>query len=957
MGVRRFFKLDPAEERRLKMGLAVHLNHQYDAVNMGEPSAVPIDGVAAYRPDVIGDLHKKYLDATSAGTPAPDATVATVISALFVKWCAPGKVFNVGYVSDWISKNSASWDSSIERRAGGLQAQTPYGAQRLTLSNQSSLFGLIALGVKQYLHGKVDDHIATALKSIRVMLFLGAESEDVELLNANENIAKEEYKRHSELENVTVVQLWCESMRAAGSLDPTKALDVFKFSAILGDPRQATPAWLSKLVGSVAPTWSNKVKAIMKQECNLNWLKQNKVQALDILMADIWSELGKQGLAHKPFPITRAIWVSPEILTTAAFSTTREKEAVPPCRDGQAGEQLHIRMAQYAARRVFEFRMKHKTVDAFSSAPAWVAFARLLPFIESVLQSEYGPDMRAWPDQATALHKQLWVGELDSDLIQVSTQIPGHFDARHSEIVKLLTSVFTPLQRTMKAVAAAKATRVTEQPPPPPLETASAGDGDEGGSGMTEKTGDVTNELAAGLDLAEKKKLVSDLNKQAQAISDRDKSLQRQIDQRAAEIIRNRVVVMRSSTEAKHWMESRAPGYVARAIVVDFAMAGKLDSGPNGVHKLREQLAGTHEHLRSICVPVQESEEDGEGSSDAGGGSDKQKSQLDEDFLNACDPHLMDEDQLKVIFGDKAKQVESIMFQRASRITSEADFIPVNDVFKVALGARSQPRAHRKGQAHPTVYIEVLRSALNCSPIPLSDNEVAVVMTGGAPEAVVAAIARGYKHVLVVTHDDNEKQMLHIPPLAEEREFNIDYAAYSSPDPMGPLKGMLAACAVRMLYPFIANFLHRRPGHKVEPPGEMHIPPLETFTFIPLAGAIVARHVGEGAPDAAAATGKTPNAKKAVRGAAESPSAATPGTGKSKGADQDEEDGEENEIEDDAGDNGDEEEDDITSQLQKLEELEKGSSGKKPGKRGVASGGGGGPGKKKPRASAKPKAS
>eukprot|EP00959_Pyramimonas_sp_CCMP1952_P457152 9474402-Pyramimonas_sp.AAC.1 len=68
-------------------------------------------------------------------------------------------------------------------------------------------------------------------------------------------------------------------MRAAGSLDPTKALDVFKFSAILGDPRQATPAWLSKLVGSVAPTWSNKVKAIMKQECNLNWLKQNKVQA------------------------------------------------------------------------------------------------------------------------------------------------------------------------------------------------------------------------------------------------------------------------------------------------------------------------------------------------------------------------------------------------------------------------------------------------------------------------------------------------------------------------------------------------------------------------------------------------------------------------------------------------------------------------------------------------------
>eukprot|EP00959_Pyramimonas_sp_CCMP1952_P380028 7961117-Pyramimonas_sp.AAC.1 len=44
--------------------------------------------------------------------------------------------------------------------------------------------------------------------------------------------------------------------------------------------------------------------------------------------------------------------------------------------------------------------------------------------------------------------------------------------------------------------------------------------------------------------------------------------------------MRNRVVIVRTGSEAKNWMESHSPGYVARAVVVDLAMSAKLVSGP-----------------------------------------------------------------------------------------------------------------------------------------------------------------------------------------------------------------------------------------------------------------------------------------------------------------------------------------------------------------------------------------
>eukprot|EP00974_Lingulodinium_polyedra_P033359 3206658-Lingulodinium_polyedra.AAC.1 len=71
------------------------------------------------------------------------------------------------------------------------------------------------MAVMQFFHGELEDGVARAIKSVRLVLMLGAEGEDVEVLNANENIAKEEHKRHCELDNIVVAQQWMESMKSA----------------------------------------------------------------------------------------------------------------------------------------------------------------------------------------------------------------------------------------------------------------------------------------------------------------------------------------------------------------------------------------------------------------------------------------------------------------------------------------------------------------------------------------------------------------------------------------------------------------------------------------------------------------------------------------------------------------------------------------------------------------------
>ena len=68
------------------------------------------------------------------------------------------------------------------------------------------------------------------------------------------------------------------------------------------------------------------------------------------------------------------------------------------------------------------------------------------------------------------------------------------------------------------------------------------------------------------MDVAEKKKLVADLNHQA--TQDREKTLKTASTRQAAELLRHRVVVKGAAKEATAWTEGRHRGLVARTIVI-----------------------------------------------------------------------------------------------------------------------------------------------------------------------------------------------------------------------------------------------------------------------------------------------------------------------------------------------------------------------------------------------------
>ena len=63
-----------------------------------------------------------------------------------------------------------------------------------------------------------------------------------------------------------------------------------------------------------------------------------------------------------------------------------------------------------------------------------------------------------------------------------------------------------------------------------------------------------------------------------------------------------------------------------------------------------------------------------------------------------------------------------------------------------------------------------------------------------------------------------------------------------SPDPNEANKGVLSACAIRELAPLIGNHLNRRPNSiKVEPPCEIAVPGLRTYTHVQVTGQIISR--------------------------------------------------------------------------------------------------------------------
>ena len=175
---------------------------------------------------------------------------------------------------------------------------------------------------------------------------------------------------------------------------------------------------------------------------------------------------------------------------------------------------------------------------------------------------------------------------------------------------------------------------VAPEPVVDPVSTAATASTDE-------RDGDVTKDLADGLSASEKQKLVKDLN--AQAIRERDASLQSAVCEQAAALLRNRLIVVRRASDAKTYMQTSSQGLVAWTIVVDVSVPAERQSSRRSrsictvpsetflkeraeqvaiipaspiighvlirschhdVEALHKGLENTHAHRRMICVPI-----------------------------------------------------------------------------------------------------------------------------------------------------------------------------------------------------------------------------------------------------------------------------------------------------------------------------------------------------------------
>lgn len=67
-----------------------------------------------------------------------------------------------------------------------------------------------------------------------------------------------------------------------------------------------------------------------------------------------------------------------------------------------------------------------------------MAFARLEPFVVSLLDTEYGKEKAQWPDSIKSFFRGMWTGDFDVDMHRVSNALPAQFDSKQSEMIKVL---------------------------------------------------------------------------------------------------------------------------------------------------------------------------------------------------------------------------------------------------------------------------------------------------------------------------------------------------------------------------------------------------------------------------------------------------------------------------------------------------------------------------------------
>jgi hypothetical protein len=151
----------------------------------------------------------------------------------------------------------------------------------------------------------------------------------------------------------------------------------------------------------------------------------------------------------------------------------------------------------------------------------------------------------------------------------------------------------------------------------------------------------------------------------------------------------------------------------------------------------------------------------------------------DASFLAMVDPQTMSMSQLHQLFGAAAADLAGVFFQHSSRIGQAARFLPKKEALMVQSTERAVARRYRKGQVDASAFVSAMQSALASTNVPLNNNEVLVVLTGGTPEAVVAGIVCGYGKVLYIS--DKEEQEMMMLPTEDEEKLGVNYMECAGP--------------------------------------------------------------------------------------------------------------------------------------------------------------------------------
>ena len=625
----------------IKIALAKYLDFRYDSTNIDKPFGNKVGNIDPYDAKSVQDCFTKIMasDTGPVGDKVREelGTYSTVINGAMVRWFAPGKLINEGYIEHWANNNLRQWDTSVERKGGNADASVDWGAQHFALTNMSSLSAMLAQVVYEFLSkGAIDPKLATAFISIRVSLRLGSGADEIEMLNSDENIEQGERKKRSELDNLSDVFQCIESMKILGKsgLDPSNGVHVFKYMCALHNPKekQLQPYMKSLLDKKhLPPTLANRLTVMSSSDINHLWLKVNKVttshpvlrqyhdvlvrlrfakgfnpDAFQKLVTDFASEAGRQGLANQESPLTRSLLMDSNLLKSDAFTDSRQAEAVPSYRDGRSGDELQFRMVEDFIQRYFGGRpptsspdvlpgtatsIKSKPRETFKSADAWVAYSRLTPVIEKVVAMKFGNAAESWPDAAAKFMREHRVGQYDIDCQKCSAILASQFDSRPADMMQGVEQNFQPLRRMLAGISAADALKHAPQDIQKfsePKDTEK--DGAAKNTDNNEPTlGDVTNEMAKDLCAAGKQSLCIKLNKENK--EDVAKQTEGLFLSAAACLWRDKVLVFEGMDAAKSWLETSSTGLKARVQIIDVSMPDSLQtsSGSRVISKMPDE--------------------------------------------------------------------------------------------------------------------------------------------------------------------------------------------------------------------------------------------------------------------------------------------------------------------------------------------------------------------------------